>query len=434
MTQIKKQQQGGRPPLLLAPGPTEVDPAVLEAMSYGAESHFSQPFCNTFGDVLSMLRKLFRSEDPSAQPFVISGSGTLGWDFVATNLLEPGESVLCLSTGFFSDAFENCLTTYGAQTKKLKAPIGAAVSLEEVEDALRAHPYKAVVATHVETSTGVLTQLKPIADLIKRISPETLFVVDGVASVSCEDIQFDAWNIDVVVTGSQKALSCPPGLSIMMFSQKALQVAQSRQAPQITWYANLTRWLPIMRNYEAKRPSYFATPPTQLVHALHASLTSVLSVPLEERFRQHIIKSNQVKATVESLGLSQLAVNPDHRANGLTAFWLPEGLSSKDLLSAMLSKGIMLAAGMHPDFGSLYLRFGHMGYSAVHDSGSQVDQGLEAFKEVISEFWASRRIDEKVIVPDEVSQTHQQIIRSGNDEYRDGVLNDDLQAGQLVCT
>lgn len=412
MTPIQKQQQDERPPLLLAPGPTEVDPAVLKAMTYGAESHFSQPFCNTFGDVLSMLRKLFQSEDPSAQPFVISGSGTLGWDFVATNILEPGDSVLCLSTGFFADAFESCLTTYGAQTNKLKAPIGAAVSLEEVEEALKAHHYKAVVATHVETSTGVLTQLKPIAELIKRISPETLFIVDGVASVACEDIQFDAWNIDVVLTGSQKALSCPPGLSIIMVSKRAINVAQCRQAPQVTWYASLARWLPIMQNYEAKRSSYFATPPTQLVHALHKSLTSILSRPIEEQFRQHIAKSNQVKKVVESVGLSQLAANPDHRANGLTAFWLPEGLSSKALLSAMLSKGIMLAAGMHPDFGSRYVRFGHMGYSATHDSGSQVDQGLEAFKEVISEFWLSQRSKKKIAVQNEIALVHPQVIRS----------------------
>lgn len=378
-------------PLLLAPGPVEVDPDVLKAMSHVAESHFSQPFCDTFSEVLTMLRTLFQSEDPGAQPFVIGGSGTLGWDFAATNLIEAGDAVLCLSTGFFSDAFEACLSTYGAHTKKLTVPFGSAPVLQRVEEELKAKPYKALIATHVDTSTGVLTQLKPISDLLRRVSPETLFIVDGVASVSCEDIQFDAWNIDVVVTGSQKAIGCPPGLSIIMASERAVRVAQTRKGPSLTWYASLTRWLPIMQKYERREPSYFATPPTQLVHALHASLTSILSQPLEQRFQKHKEKSDQVKAAVEGLGLIQLAVRPEDRSNGLTAFWLPEGLSPKTLLSKILARGVGLAAGMHPEFGSKYVRFGHMGYSVMNDSERHIECGIEALSEEITQFYASQK-------------------------------------------
>ena len=168
-------------PILLAPGPTEIDPRVLKSMATFAESHFAQPFCNTFGDVLTMLRVLFQSEDPNAQAFVIGGSGTLGWDFVGTNFIEPGEAVLCLSTGYFSDGFEMCLSTYGARTTRMAAPIGTAPDLSVIEEALRTVRYKALVVAHVDTSTGVLTPLKPISDLLKRVSPDTLFVVDGVA-------------------------------------------------------------------------------------------------------------------------------------------------------------------------------------------------------------------------------------------------------------
>jgi alanine-glyoxylate transaminase / serine-glyoxylate transaminase / serine-pyruvate transaminase len=372
-------------PILLAPGPTEVDPVVLKAMSTWAESHFAQPFCNTFGDVLSMTRKLFQSTDPQAQPFIIGGSGTLGWDFVATNFIEPGERVLCLSTGYFSDSFEQCVATYGARTKKLTASVGEAPDLRDVEKELRTAQYKALVVVHVDTSTAVLTPLKPLSDLIKRVSPETLFIVDGVASVGCEDLQFDAWDIDIVATGSQKAIGCPPGLSIIMVSKRALQVAQARKAPATIWYASLPRWLPIMQSYERKESSYFATPPTQLVHAMHATLASILSQPLEDRFAQHKRKSAQVKAVVKSLGLTLLAQKPENQANGLTAFWLPDGLSSKDLLSRMTAKGFTIVGGMHREVGHRYVRVGHMGYSVVGEPERHIDRGCQALREAILE-------------------------------------------------
>ncbi|KAK5098662.1 hypothetical protein LTR70_002551 [Exophiala xenobiotica] len=378
-------------PILLTPGPVEMDPEVLKAMSHVAESHFSQAFCNTFGDVLSMLRRLFQSEDPIAQPFVIAGSGSLGWDFTATNFIEPGESVLCLSTGFFADAFEMCLSTYGAQSKKLTVPFGAAPDLERVEEELRACRYKALIVTHVDTSTGVLTPLEPLSAMLKRVSPETLLVVDGVASVACEEVQFDVWSVDVLVTGSQKAIGCPPGLSIIMVSGRALEVARTRKAPPASWYASLTRWLPIMQKYENKEPSYFATPPTQIIHALHASLTSILSLPLEERFRRHKEKGDQVKSGLAELGLTPVALQPEYQSNGVTAFWLPEGLSSKALLSAVLAKGVTLSAGMHPEHGSKYARFGHMGYSVMSESGLRIDIGIEALRETVIRFYDSQR-------------------------------------------
>ncbi|ETI26829.1 hypothetical protein G647_10275 [Cladophialophora carrionii CBS 160.54] len=377
-------------PILLAPGPTEVDPAVLRAMSSWAESHFAQPFCNTFGDVLTMTRKLFQSQDPNAQPFVLGGSGTLGWDFVATNFIEPGEPVLCLSTGYFSDAFEQCLSTYGARTKKMTVPIGGAPDIRDVEKELRKTRYKALVVVHVDTSTAVLMPLKPLSDLLRRVSPETLLIVDGVASVGAEDLQFDKWHIDVVATGSQKAIGCPPGLAIIMASARAIEVATTRKAPPTSWYASLPRWLPIMQNYEKKQSSYFATPPTQLVHAMHATLTSILSRPLPERFEQHRRKSAQVKAVVQELGLTQLARQPEHQANGLTAFWLPQGLSSKELLSRVTEKGFTIVGGMHKEVGHRYVRVGHMGYSVVGEPERHIDRGCQALREAVLEYYASK--------------------------------------------
>lgn len=393
-------------PILLAPGPTEVDPVVLNAMSTGAESHFAQPFADTFGETLTMLRTLFQSQDPRAQPFVIGGSGSLGWDFVATNFIEPGERVLCLSTGFFSDAFAECISTYGALTNKLTVPLGAAHDLEVVERELRTAKYKALVATHVETSTGVLTPLKPLSDLIKRVSPETLFIVDGVASIGAEEFYFDEWEIDVVATGSQKALSCPPGLSILMVSALALEVALARKAPPASWYASLSRWLPIMQSYEKKEVKYFATPPTQLVHALHAVLTGIVSQPLEQRFRQHREKSDQVKKAIRELGLTQLVVHPQYEANGLTAFWLPSGLEAKEFLATMALKGFVISGGMHKTLGQKYVRFGHMGYSVVSEPTKHIDKGVQVVRESIMEFYTSRLRESTVTTQVNVDYEH----------------------------
>lgn len=389
MAQFNTQLEG-RKPILLTPGPTEVDPVVLREMSHFAESHFSQPFCDTFGEVLTMLRKLFQCYDPRAQPFVLGGSGSLGWDFTATNFIEPGESVLYLSPGFFDDAFEMCLSTYGARTTKLTVDFGSAPDLSIVEEELKVHQYKALVVTHVDTSTSVLTQLKPLSDLLARSSPETLFIVDGVASVGCEDLQFDSWKVDVVVTGSQKALSCPPGVGIIMVSARALHVAETRKTPPTAWYASLPRWLPIMRKYEKKEASYFATPPTQVIRALHASLADILSRPLSDRFAQHKRKSAEVRAAIEGLGLNLVALEPGTQANGVTAFWLPEGLTSELLRAKALERGIIFAGGMHSQFGSKYVRFGHMGFSVVNEFGAHIDTGIKVLRDTIIEFYQNR--------------------------------------------
>lgn len=381
-----------RQTVLLAPGPTEVDPVVLEAMSKPAESHFAYPFAETFGNTLTMVRHLFQSKDPNAQPFVISGSGSLGWDFVATNFIEPGENVLCLSTGFFSDAFADCLSAYGVAVNKMTVPIGGAHDLADVERELRARHHKALVATHVETSTGVLTPLKPLADLLKRVSPETLLVVDGVASIGAEEFYFDDWNIDIVLTGSQKAVSAPPGLSILMVSPRAMEIGLSQTKSVRTWYASLPRWLPIMQSYEKKEIKYFATPPTQLVHALHTSLTNILSSPLEQRFQEHREKSAQVKAAITELGLTQLATDPTYQANGLTAFWLPEGLTAKELLATMTEKGFVLSGGMHKEHGQRYVRFGHMGYSVISEPVRHIGAGIQALRESIIEYYLSQQM------------------------------------------
>jgi len=185
--------------------------------------------------------------------------------------------------------------------------IGDRPSLEEIEKALTSAttPYKLVTITHVDTSTGVLSDIKSMAALVKAISPSTLIAVDGVCSVAVEEIRMDEWNIDIVLTASQKAIGVPPGLCILFANPRAIDAFNSRKTPVPSYYANWKKWIPIMKAYEDRKPLYFATPAVQLIMALHVSLKQILSAPggMEERFRKHIHASNLMKDRMESLGL-----------------------------------------------------------------------------------------------------------------------------------
>lgn len=209
-----------------------------------SESHVGPGFVSTFGDVLASLRKLLQTTDAASQPFVISGSGTLGWDIVASNLVEAGEDVLVLSSGYFSDGFADCLKVYGANVTEIKAAPGSRPQLPEIEKALKEKKFKLVTVTHVDTSTGVLSELKSLSALVQKVSPDTLLIVDGVCSVASEEIAFDEWKLDGVVTASQKAIGCPAGLSISMFSGKAMKAFESRKTPPASYFASMKNWTP----------------------------------------------------------------------------------------------------------------------------------------------------------------------------------------------
>ncbi|KAI5360306.1 Putative aminotransferase class V domain, pyridoxal phosphate-dependent transferase, major [Septoria linicola] len=372
-------------PALLIPGPIEFDDEVLQSMSHYSESHVGQPFVNTFGDVLAMLRKLFISRDPNAQAFVISGSGTLGWDQIAANLTEPGEDALVLHTGYFADSFADCFETYGVNATQLKAPIGDRPQLDEIEQALKEKKYKVVTVTHVDTSTGVLSEIEPLSKLLKKVSPETLLIVDGVCSVGSEEIRFDEWGVDAVITASQKAIGCPAGLSIVMASGRAIETFKNRKTRPNSYFGSWKNWLPIMQNYEAKKPSYFATPSPQLIHALHTSLSQILSKPLEERFRIHKETSQKVKKAITDLGLKQLASKPENQANGMTAIYLPNELKPPEILPALLKKGVIFAGGLHKEIATKYIRFGHMGVSVTDPGRDDIDRAIKYLKEGLEE-------------------------------------------------
>ncbi|KAI0644186.1 PLP-dependent transferase [Trametes meyenii] len=378
--------------LLVIPGPIEVTDEVLFANAHPSMSHVSPDFIPVFGDCIRMVRQVLFAQD--AQPFIISGSGTLGWDQVASNLVEPGENVLVLNSGYFGDSFADCLRTYGAEVDELRAPFGKAVELASLDVALRSKKYKLVAFTHVDTSTSVLSDAKGIAEVVKRVSPDTLVALDGVCSVASEEIQQDAWGIDIVLTASQKGLGTPPGLSILTASKKAIKVFEERKTPVTSYYASWRKWLPIMRAYEAGTAAYFATPPVNLIYAFHASLTQITqrAPSLAERFRLHREASARVKREAEALGFRQLPLDVAYAANGMTALYFPEGVGAADLLPRLAKRDVIVAGGLHKDHKEKYFRIGHMGVSVVDPQRGDVDKVITALKESLAEAQASKNV------------------------------------------
>lgn len=303
----------------------------------------------------------------------------------ACNLIEAGEDVLVCNSGYFGDRFGECLETYGAKVTHLRVPIGESPQLAAVAAALKSKKFKAITITHVDTSTGVLSDIKGIADVVRKESPETLVVVDGVCSVGSEEIRMDAWGIDVVVTASQKALGAPPGLCVMGVSTRAIEIFKARKTPVANYYANWNRWLPIMNAYEARKPSYFATPAVQNVFALHVSLKQIVAQGIEKRFAVHKEASLKAKQFIHDLGLKLVPTSLEHAANGMSAVYYPEGVAATDLLPKLAAHGIVAAGGLHVEIAPKYFRIGHMGISVTEPERGHLDATLNALKSSLAE-------------------------------------------------
>ncbi|MBE0635224.1 alanine--glyoxylate aminotransferase family protein [Candidatus Bipolaricaulota bacterium] len=349
--------------LLMIPGPIEFEPEVLQALGAPTTSHVAPNFIEAFGRALEAMRKIWLA--PEGQPFVVAGSGTLAMELAGANLVEPGDRALVLSTGVFGDRFEDLLSRHGADVTVLRAPIGQTLDLSQVEDDLRSGVYKILTVTHVDTSTAVRMPIREIGELARRYN--VLSIVDGVCSVAGEEIWQDEWNLDVVLTASQKAIGVPPGLALLVASQRAMAAFASRETPVRSYYADWAKWLPIMQAYEARKPSYFGTPAVNLVAALDVSLRQIVDEGMTARFARHEQLAGAFRAGAVALGMNFVATEPQHRANTLTACRYPNGVAAGDLLPAIKQAGVIVAGGLHPEIKSEYFRVGHMGAVSMGD-------------------------------------------------------------------
>ncbi len=343
--------------LLMIPGPIEFEPAVLAAMGAPTTGHLAPNFIEAFGQALERMRKVFQSED--GQPFVLAGSGTLAMDAAGANLVEPGDKALVVNTGYFGDRFAALLERYGAQVTQVCAAPGDRPSLGEIEQALQSGEFKLVAITHVDTSTGVLTDVQGVAALARRYG--ALCIVDGVCSVAGEELRMSAWGVDLALTASQKAIGVPPGLALLVAGPRAMEAFYQRKTPVANFYADWTHWLPVMRAYEARQPAYFGTPPVNLIFALNVSLGQILDEGLEARFQRHARLSHAFKAGIGALGLSQVPRDPACAAHTMTAPRYPQGVNGPDFLAKVSKAGATLAGGLLPSIRGEYFRIGHMG-------------------------------------------------------------------------
>ena len=304
----------------MIPGPIEFESNVLQAMGAPTPSHVAPGFIKVFGDSLRMMKKVWQC--PGGQPFIMAGSGTLAMDMAGVNLVESGDKVLVISTGYFGDRYADLLRRYGADVKTLRSEFGNTVPPETIEHELQETRYKALTFTHVDTSTAVCVDPEPIGKLGQKY--DVLTILDGVCSVAGEEIRQEEWGIDIVLTASQKAVGVPPGLALLVASQRAMEVWEKRKSPVGNYYADFANWLPIMQAYEAGSPSYFGTPAVNLVAALNTSLENILNEGLQTRFERHRVIAEAIRAGLRAMGMRQVPLFNEIAASTLSAPFYPE--------------------------------------------------------------------------------------------------------------
>jgi alanine-glyoxylate transaminase/serine-glyoxylate transaminase/serine-pyruvate transaminase len=359
--------------LLMIPGPIEFDSTVMEKMGQPTLSHVAPAFIQSFGRALEMMREVWLA--PSGQPFIVAGSGTLAMDMAGTNLIETGDNVLVVSTGYFGERYAELLKRYGANVTFLQSEVGGVVPLEKVEAELASGNYKLMTFTHVDTSTSVLVDAKAMGALAQKYN--VLSILDGVCSVAGEEIRQEEWGIDVVVTASQKAVGVPPGLALLVASEKAMNVWKNRKTPVGNYYCDWSLWLPIMQAYEGRKPSYFATPPVNLIQALERSLELILEEGMDARFARHKQLAQKFRDEMSALGMGFIPKSEAVQANTLTAPYYPKGVNGGEFLGGVGAAGVIIAGGLLPSHKTLYFRVGHMGI--VNDE--HIEQTVSAIKQ-----------------------------------------------------
>lgn len=348
--------------LLMIPGPIELEPTVLEALGRKTLSHLDPNFIETFGKLLEQLREVFGA--PDCTPMVVAGGGTLAMEIAAANVIDSSDNVLVYNTGYFSDRMARIAERLGARVDHVRGALGEAPSLDALDASLAAKRYKAVTMTHVDTSTGVLAPVRQIAARAKKAG--CLTIVDAVCSAGGEELHQASWQIDVALAASQKALGAPPGLAIALFSAAALEARKAKKVAPASLYLDIEEWLPILAAYEARKPSYFSTPPVNLISALATSTELLLAEGMSARVARHRWLSHAFRAAWQALGLASFSVDPAATAHTLSALCYPAGVDAS-LVTAIRDEGVVVAGGLHPDAKTKYFRVGHMGSTRPGD-------------------------------------------------------------------
>ncbi|HZZ85042.1 MAG TPA: alanine--glyoxylate aminotransferase family protein [Anaeromyxobacteraceae bacterium] len=356
--------------LLLGPGPSPVHPRVLRALSTPLLGHLDPQFLAIMNEVQAALRAVMGTANPFT--IAVSGTGSAGMEAALVNLLEPGDTAVVGVNGVFGGRLAEIAGRCGAKVVKLEAAWGEVFTPAQVEEALqREEKVKLVALVHAETSTGARQPMEGMGELCRRHG--ALLVLDTVTSLGGLPVEVDAWGVDACYSGTQKCLSCPPGLAPLSFSQRALEALKGRKHKVQSWYLDMT----MIADYwtEGKR-AYHHTAPISMVYALREALRAVLEEGLEARYARHARHSAALMAGLAALGCRPVAAE-GHRLPSLNCITAPEGVAEAQVRKALLEEfDIEIGGGLGPLAGKVW-RIGLMGEGARQGSVMGVLSALE---------------------------------------------------------
>jgi len=352
MSEPTKYQAGRH--FLQIPGPTNVPDSVLRAMAQPVIDHRGPDFPQlTFG-ILDKLATVFNTSSPI---FIYPASGTGAWESALVNSLSTGDKILAFETGHFATLWKNIAEQLGLEVIWIEGDWRHGIDASIVEEKLRqdtAGEIKAVLAVYTETSTGVTSQIPKIREAIDAADHPALFMVDTVSSLACSEYRHDAWKVDVTVSGSQKGLMLPPGLSFNAVSEKALAHAKSSTAHHSYW-----RWDTMLE--DNKRGYFPYTPATNLLYGLDEALNLLHAEGMDNVIARHGRLAHATRLAVAAWGLENLCLNPEEYCNSLTAVLVPDGHDADALRKVILERfNMSLGTGLGKLKGKIF-RIGHLG-------------------------------------------------------------------------
>lgn len=347
-----------RPPtrLMLTPGPSCISPRVYRAMATPIVGHVDPWFTEFMGGVQVLMRRIFQTQN--TMTFPISASGTGGIETAVVNTLEPGDEAIVCVNGMFSARMAEIAERTGAKVHRVPAPLGRTVDPEDVRRAGQGRKIKFVGLAHGETSTGVLTKLAPFRKVADELG--ALLIVDSVATLGGVPLDVDRLGIDLCFSGTQKALSAPPGMSPITVNARVEDMLRNRKSKVQSWYFDLTT----VMNYWGKERTYHHTPPIPLIYAVHEAMRTVLEETLEGSWERHRQNQAALIAGLEAMGIRLFVESPEDRLPTVTCIYIPEGIDGVKAKARLLNEFNIEISGGLGEIKSTTWRIGLMGYSS----------------------------------------------------------------------
>ena len=340
--------------VLMGPGPSDVSDRVLRALSCPTIGHLDPLYLKMMDEVRQLTREIYRTENTLT--LAVPGTGMAGMECCIANLIEPGDEMIVCVNGVFGMRMVDVAGRYGAVVHEVKADWGKIIQPDQIAEALKAHPKtKAVGLVHAETSTGAHQPVDAISKLVHDAG--ALLILDTVTSLSGIDVRVDDWEVDAAYSGTQKCLSCPPGLSPVTISPRAEAAIDNRKVKVQSWYLDLT----MVRDYWGASRSYHHTAPINMTYALREALAAALEEGLETRFARHALNHRALRAGLEAMGISYI---PEHSLTTLNCISIPEGADDAKVRGRLLNEyGLEIGGGLGPMKGKAW-RIGLMGDSS----------------------------------------------------------------------